>query len=142
MHGISLDCEIAQDCWAAPAPGHPSMAAKPRPATLACVVSALAALALAALGGMPAVAQDSRGAPEVATGWGGNDLATAKSHMAAPAGMPPSAASARAASAETTHARVAGLGFAAILGCPGAGAAQQSCAISQSREIPCIPCGK
>ena len=61
------------------------MAVKPRPATLACIVSAFAILALAAFGVRAAVAQDSRGAPEAATGWGGSDLATAKSHMVATA---------------------------------------------------------
>jgi gamma-glutamyltranspeptidase/glutathione hydrolase len=62
------------------------MTVKPRPATLARIISALAVVALAAgLGAIAAVAQDSRGAPEAATGWGGSVLSTAKSYMAATA---------------------------------------------------------
>jgi gamma-glutamyltranspeptidase / glutathione hydrolase len=57
------------------------MAVKPRPATLACTLSVLAVIARAALGGTAALAQDSRGSPEAPTGWWGNPLATAKSHM-------------------------------------------------------------
>jgi len=60
------------------------MAVKPTPTTPACIVSAFAILALAVFGGI-AVAQDVRGAPEAATGWGDSDLATAKSHMVATA---------------------------------------------------------
>ena len=59
------------------------MAAKARPATLACTISVLAAIALATLAGTTALAQDSRAAPEAATGWGSSALATAKSHMVA-----------------------------------------------------------
>src|SRR5262249_10649144 len=62
-------------------PGTSAMAVKPRLATLACTPSVLALLALAALGGTAAFAQDSRGSPEAATGWWSNALATAKSHM-------------------------------------------------------------
>ena len=61
------------------------MAAKPKSAPLACTLSALAGLALAVLGASQAAAQDSRGAPEAATGWGGDVLARAKSHMVATA---------------------------------------------------------
>ena len=61
------------------------MAVKLRPATPACTISALAVVALAAFAAMAAVAQDSRSAPEAATGWGGSALATAKSHMVATA---------------------------------------------------------
>jgi gamma-glutamyltranspeptidase/glutathione hydrolase len=61
------------------------MAAKARPATLACTISVLAAIALATLAGTTALAQDSRASPEAATGWGSSTLATAKSHMVATA---------------------------------------------------------
>ena len=61
------------------------MAAKARPATLACTISVLAAIALATLAGTAALAQDSRASPEAATGWGSSALATAKSHMVATA---------------------------------------------------------
>jgi gamma-glutamyltranspeptidase / glutathione hydrolase len=61
------------------------MAAKPRPTTLACTISALVVLALVALGAGVAVAQDIRGAPEAATGWGGGTVATAKANMVATA---------------------------------------------------------
>src|SRR5262245_25577140 len=66
-------------------PGHTTMAAKPRPTTLACTISALVVLVLVALGAGVAVAQDTRGAPEAATGWGGGTFATAKAHMVATA---------------------------------------------------------
>src|SRR5688572_20202240 len=83
--GIPLAGKNAQDCWRHCNPRTPTMVAKPKPAPLACTISALASLALAAFGASEAAAQDSRGAPEAATGWGGNVLARSKSHMVASA---------------------------------------------------------